>query len=155
MGTQLPSSKHLHSMVQFSLCWFIKNAWIITLPTCVISTAKSFPTEYNLWETLPWWSRGWELPSNAGDVGSIPGQRNRDPMYSRATKPMSSNWARVPHGGPESCKLQSPPALQPTSTTREKPIAARKDPECWYYDLTQPAKKRKQTKYTLWGCLRT
>ena len=164
-------------MVQFSLCWYIKNAWIITLPTCVISTVKSFPTEYNLWETLPWWSRGWELLSNAVDVGSIPGRRNKDTMYSRAAKPMSSNWSpgasletlRAANSRPwelqthwRPWELQTPELQTPKlllCSVRAQPERSLLLPErSWVLklrpDTASQKRERNKKKYTLWGCLR-
>ena len=65
-------------------------------------------------------------PSNAGDVGSIPGQGTKVPHASGQLSPCS--------------RAHAPQLESPRAATREKPVRLSEDPACHKEDPMQPNK---------------
>ena len=77
------------------------EVWDEHIPTTIFKTDK---------QGLPWWSSGEELPSNAGDVGSIPGWGTKIPHAAGQLSPRHNYRAHA--------------LWNPGATTRER------KPEC-------------------------
>ena len=60
-------------------------------------------------------------PSNAGDTGSIPGQRTKIPHATGQLSPRTATTEPVRHNYREACvpQIQNPRSLEPHTTTGE------------------------------------